>query len=109
MTKKPPLKQRLKALFKEYGLIAILTHASISIITIGSFAIAIWFGLSPSTSIGTAGAIAGGWAAAQPLLPLRTLATLALTPIIARVLRRRRAVTALPPPVAPDSQSSNAP
>lgn len=87
---KPPLKVRLKALFREYGLIAILTHATISITTISGFSLAIWIGVSPSSATGMAGVIAAGWAAAQPILPLRTLLTLALTPIIARILRRRR-------------------
>jgi hypothetical protein len=89
---KPSFKVRLKALFREYGLIAILTHATISITVISGFSLAIWIGVSPSSATGMAGVIAAGWAAAQPILPLRTLLTLTLTPIIARVLRRRRRV-----------------
>ena len=86
---KPPLKRRLTALFREYGLIAILTHATISILTISGLSFAIWIGVSPSSATGVLGVIAAGWAAAQPTLPVRTLITLALTPVVARLISRR--------------------
>jgi hypothetical protein len=87
---RPSRKQRLAALFREYGLIAIITHITIATLVVAGLSLAIGIGVSPSSATGVAGVIVAGWAASQPTLPLRTLITLALTPVIARVLRRRR-------------------
>lgn len=87
---KPPLKQRLSALFEEYGRIAIITYFTLSILTIIGFSVAIWTGVKPSTETGVIGVIIAGWALGKATLPIRILVTLGLTPVVALVVRRRR-------------------
>jgi hypothetical protein len=93
---KPPLKQRLSALFEEYGRIAIVTYFTLSILTIIGFSVAIWTGVKPSSETGVLGVVIAGWALGKATLPIRILITLGLTPVVALVVRRRR--------VAPDGE-----
>jgi hypothetical protein len=88
---KPPLKQRLSALFEEYGRIAIVTYFTLSILTIIGFSIAIWTGVKPSSETGVLGVLIAGWVLAKATLPIRILITLGLTPVVALVVRRRGA------------------
>jgi hypothetical protein len=83
-----PLKQRLSALFEEYGRIAIITYFTLSILTIIGFSIAIWMGVEPSTETGILGVLIAGWVLAKATMPIRIPITLALTPVIAMVVRR---------------------
>lgn len=87
---KPPLKQRLSALFEEYGRIAIITYFTLSILTIIGFSVAIWTGVKPSSETGVLGVIIAGWALGKATLPIRIFVTLGLTPVVAFVVRRRR-------------------
>jgi hypothetical protein len=87
---KLPLKQRLSALFEDYGRIAIVTYFTLSILTIIGFSVAIWTGVKPSSETGVLGVIIAGWALAKATLPIRILITLGLTPVVALVVRRRR-------------------
>src|SRR5690349_13856808 len=85
------LKERLKLLTADYGRIAVYTYLALSLTAIVGFSIAIGTGVEPSSATGTLGVIGAGWVAAKATMPLRILATLGLTPIIAAVLRRWRA------------------
>jgi hypothetical protein len=87
--RKPPLKERLSALFAEYGRIAVVTYFTLSILTIIGFSIAIGISAEPSSTTGMLGVIAAGWVAAKATLPIRILITLGLTPMVAFVLTRR--------------------
>ena len=87
---KKSLKERLTAHFAEYGKIAIYTYLAISLCTIIGFSIAIGIGVSPSDATGVLGVIGAGWLAAKATVPLRILGTLALTPLVAAVVRRRK-------------------
>ena len=87
---KPPLKQRLSALFDEYGRIAIVTYFTLSILTIIGFSVAIWTGVKPSSETGVIGVLIAGWALGKATLPIRIPITIALTPVVAYVVRRRR-------------------
>jgi hypothetical protein len=97
---KASLKERLSALFNEYGRIAIITYFSLSILTIIGFSIGIGIGLAPSTATGVIGVIIAGWAAAKATLPIRILITLGLTPVIGLVVARLRRTRADAPPPA---------
>lgn len=88
--KKPPLKQRLKKLMEEYGKVALYTYLVMSLSTIAGFSIAIAFGTDADSTGGVLGAIGAGWVAAKATMPLRILATLALTPLLANLLARWR-------------------
>ena len=87
---KPPLKERLSALFEDYGRIAIITYFTLSILTIIGFSGAIWTGVKPSSETGVIGVIIAGWVLGKATLPIRILVTLGLTPVVAFVVRRRR-------------------
>lgn len=87
---KRTLKQRLSAHFNEYGQIAIITYFSLSILTIIGFSIAIGIGTSPESTTGVLGVIAAGWVAAKATMPVRILITLAVTPVVAVVVKRLR-------------------
>jgi hypothetical protein len=103
---RPSLKQRLEALFENYGRIAIVTYFSLSILAIIGFSVAIWLGVEPSGATGVLGVIGAGWLAAKATLPIRILITLGLTPAIGYIVgRRRRAAAAADEPVAPDAEA----
>jgi hypothetical protein len=87
---KRTLKQRLQAHFAEYGRIAIWTYLSLSLLAIIGFSIAIGVGFGASSTSGVLGVIGAGWVAAKATVPLRILATLGLTPLIATLVRRRK-------------------
>ena len=88
--KKPPLKIRLKRLTEQYGKVALYTYLALSLSAIAGFSIAIGLGMDAGTTGGVLGAIGAGWVAAKATMPLRILATLGLTPLIAALLARRR-------------------
>lgn len=95
------LKERLKAHFEEYGKIALYTYLALSLAAIIGFSIAIGMGVSPSDATGVLGVIGAGWLAAKATMPLRILATLGLTPLIAALLNRRK-----PKPAPDDAEAS---
>lgn len=82
--------EKLKTLLAEYGRVAIWTYVVIWLLTLAGFAVAISLGLDVegvASGIGLAGA---SWLATKLTQPLRIAGTLALTPIIAAVLRKVR-------------------
>jgi hypothetical protein len=91
------MKARLEKLLAEYGKVALYTYLSLSLLTITAFSIAIGAGFAPSSATGVFGVIGAGWLAAKATMPLRILATLALTPLIAtlvsRITKRKTPVT----------------
>ena len=88
--KKPPLKHRLKKLMEQYGRVAVYTYLTLSLSAIIGFSIAIGLGTDADTTGGVLGSIGAGWVAAKATMPLRILATLGLTPLIANLLSRRK-------------------
>ncbi len=86
-------KERLKALLSEYGAVAIWTYFVLFGLVLTAFAVAIAAGVRVESAQGHAGVLAGAWIATKLTQPLRILASLALTPVVARVagkLRRRK-------------------
>jgi predicted MFS family arabinose efflux permease len=86
---KPSLKERLSAHVAEYGKFALYTYLTLSLLAIAGFSVAIGLGFGASTATGFLGTLGAGWLAAKATMPLRILATLALTPVIAALWRRR--------------------
>ena len=82
---------KLKALLEEYGRVAVWTYLVIWMAVLGGFAVAISAGFEPSTAKGDAGALISAWVATKLTQPLRIVATLGLTPLVARVVRGLRA------------------
>jgi len=101
---KRTLKQRLQAHMGEYGKIALYTYLVLSLSAIIGFSIAIGMGVSPSSASGVLGVIGAGWVAAKATMPLRILATLGLTPLVAAVVRKYWP----PKPAKPDDDDDDA-
>lgn len=62
--------------------------------TLGAFALAIQLGFHTASTTGRAGVWGAAYLATKATQPLRIIVTLALTPMLPKVLRRARAKTA---------------
>ncbi len=105
------LQDRLKALYEAYGQVAIWTYLILWLAVLGAYSAAIHMGVEiegASTEIDEeakglaaamwrwmsalfgswAGVVFGAWVAVKATQPVRIIITLALTPVIARFLRR---------------------
>src|SRR5688500_15284558 len=91
--KKPPLSERLKALFAEYGQLAIVIYLAIFIAVLAGFAVAIRLGVQVEGTAGTAGTLGAAWLATKLTQPLPIAATLALTPLVGALRHRLRGTT----------------
>lgn len=85
------MKAKLEALFEEYGRIGILTYFTIFFGVLVGFAVAISAGVEVQSAAGGAGTLGAAYVATKVTQPVRIGATLVLTPLIARVLRLRKA------------------
>jgi len=84
------MKARLEKLMTEYGTVALYTYLTLSVLAIVGFSVAIGIGVAPASATGFFGVVGAGWLAAKATLPLRALATIVLTPLIATLLRKRK-------------------
>ncbi len=93
MTENEKKPSRLKLLMAEYGQAALWTYLGIFAIVLCSFALAIKLGFkSEGTGTGaTAGTWFAAWIATKVTQPLRIMATVGLTPITARLMKRKQA------------------
>ena len=80
----------MKGIFAEYGTLAVVLYLIIFAATLAGFAVAISFGVAPESTAGSVGTLAAAWVATKLTQPLRILATLALTPLVAAGLKRLR-------------------
>jgi hypothetical protein len=80
--------EKFRNLMVEYGVIALVVHYVIFAIVIFGFWFAIKSGWRSSTATGNAGTWAAAYIAAKITQPLRIIATVAITPFIARVYER---------------------
>ena len=87
----------MKGIFAEYGTLALVLYLIIFAVTLAGFAVAISLGVATDSAAGSAGTLAAAWLATKLTQPLRILATLALTPLVAAALKRLR-------PTKPDPQ-----
>ena len=81
-------KERLTALFEEYGRVAIGTYIAIALTTLVGFAVAIEMGVEVEGVAAGAGTFGAAFAGYKLVMPIRIAATCALTPVVAAVLRR---------------------
>ncbi len=100
MDGKPTWKQKLEKLAAEYGRIAIATYFTLFGLVLAGFAAALQLGMNVESAQGGAGLFGAAYLATKLTQPLRIGATIVLTPIVARVVRRGRPA---PPAVAPTS------
>jgi hypothetical protein len=85
-----PLGERWKKFVEEYGPIAVGIHFIGFVIVLVGFAIAIRMGFQPQGTTGNVGLWVGAYAATKVSSPVRILVTIALTPLVAKVLRRMK-------------------
>lgn len=83
-------RERLKHLLAEYGRLALYVYLAIFVVVLAGFALAIQMGIRVESAAGKAGVWGAAWLATKMTQPLRILATLALTPLLAQLLRRRK-------------------
>lgn len=81
-------RERLKTLAREYGRIAIFTYLAIFVVVLSGFALAIWLGVDVHTTAASAGVLGAAYLATKLTQPVRILATVSLTPLVAAGLRR---------------------
>lgn len=89
---------RFRQLILEYGIIALIVHYAIFAIVIVGFWFAIRSGWRTTSTAGTAGSWGAAYIAAKITQPLRIIATLAVTPLIARLYERLTGRTRGGPP-----------
>jgi hypothetical protein len=88
-------KERLKALISEYGRTALGTYFGLFFLVLLGFAAAFSWGFRGSdwlgdTSASSAGVLGAAYVATKATQPLRIFATIALTPLVARLVNRLR-------------------
>jgi hypothetical protein len=94
-------RERLKSLLAEYGRLALYVYFAIFAVVLSGFALAIQMGIRVESAAGKAGIWGAAWVATKVTQPLRILATIALTPLVAQLLRRRRPPNDAAPPEHP--------
>lgn len=80
----------MKAIFAEYGTLAIVVYLILFALVLAGFTVAIALGIETQSAAGSAGTLAAAWLATKLTQPLRIVATLAITPLAARGLKQLR-------------------
>jgi hypothetical protein len=104
------LKDRLRQLLVEYGSLGLWVYFGIFAVVLVGFAVAILSGAKVESAAGTAGTWGAAYVATKLTQPLRIVATLVLTPLLVRIVRRvkRRGHDAPQPPTGlPEAGSGN--
>jgi hypothetical protein len=78
-------KEKIQTLLAEYGKIAVYTYLVLFALVLAGFALAIGTGLKVDGSAGTLGVLGAAYVATKLTQPIRIAASLALTPIVARL------------------------
>jgi hypothetical protein len=82
------VRKTLKHILVEYGAVAVVVYLTIFFLVLFGFWTAIRFGWQPSTAVANVGSFAAAYIATKVTQPLRIVATLALTPFIAKLYER---------------------
>jgi hypothetical protein len=82
------LKVKLQDLFEEYGKVAIWTYVVLWASVLIAYAIAIQLGVEIEGAAATGGVLFAAWVAVKVTQPVRIVATLVLTPFLARFINR---------------------
>jgi hypothetical protein len=78
--------ERFKALLAEYGRVALATYFALFALVFAGFGLAIALGMQVASAEGGVGVLGAAYVATKLTQPLRIAATLALTPLVARVV-----------------------
>ena len=88
--------QKFKHLLVEYGITALVVHYVIFTLVIVGFWAAIRLGWEPTTAVGSVGTWTAAYIMTKIVQPLRIIATLAVTPFIAKLYERVTGRSATP-------------
>jgi hypothetical protein len=88
---KPTMRGRMAELLAEYGKLALVLYLIIFALVFTGFLVALAAGVRVESAAGSAGLVGGAWLATKLTQPVRILAALALTPLVARALGWARA------------------
>jgi hypothetical protein len=91
------VRKKIGELLTEYGPVAAVVYFTIFFAVLFGFWAGIRLGWRPASAAGSVGALGAAYVATKLTQPLRILATVALTPLVARVYERVRGVRARPP------------
>jgi hypothetical protein len=84
------VRKTVKQLLSEYGPVAVAVYFAIFFAVLAGFWAAVRFGWRPASAAGNVGAFGAAYIATKLTQPLRIVATIALTPLVARVYERVR-------------------
>lgn len=82
------MRKTVQNLLVEYGAVAVVVYFVIFFLVIFGFWAAINFGWQPSSTAGSLGTWAAAYIATKITQPLRIIATLAITPFVAKLYER---------------------
>lgn len=82
------MRKTIKHILVEYGAIAVVVYFAIFFLVLFGFWAAMRFGWEPATTTANLGTFAAAYIATKITQPLRILATLAVTPFIAKIYER---------------------
>lgn len=100
------MRKTLKQIATEYGGVAVVVYLSIfTVVLLGAWA-AIHLGWKPQSAGGSVGSFTAAYIATKLTQPLRIAATLALTPVVAKVYERIRPSAKIGGPESPESSNS---
>ena len=91
------MRKKIGELLAEYGTVAAVVYFTIFFAVLLGFWAGIRLGWRPSSAAGSAGTLGAAYLATKLTQPLRIIATVALTPLVARVYERVRGVRVQPP------------
>ncbi len=98
------LSERMKGMLAEYGRVALIVYLVLFGAVLAGFSVAISAGVAVDSAAGGVGTFAAAYVATKLTQPLRILATLAITPLVAAGLKRLRGApgeAAVKPPSSP--------
>jgi hypothetical protein len=78
---------KLKSLIAEYGSLAIYTYLALFALVLAGFTLAIATGLKVDSSVGKLGVLGAAWVATKLTQPIRIVASIALTPLVAQLFK----------------------
>lgn len=82
------MRKTIKHILVEYGAIAVVVYLAIFFLVLFGFWTAIRFGWEPASATANLGTFAAAYIATKVTQPLRIMATLAVTPLIAKMYER---------------------
>jgi hypothetical protein len=82
------VRKTVQNIFAEYGAVAVIVYFAIFFLVLFGFWAGFQFGWRPSSAAGTVGVWTAAYIATKLTQPVRIIATLAITPLVAKLYER---------------------